>query len=49
MRISALIKRISQQLLRDKRTLELMFMAPLLVLTPMYFLFNGNTVDPKLG
>lgn len=49
MRISALIKRISQQLLRDKRTLALMFVAPLLVLTLMYFLFNGNTVDPKLG
>lgn len=49
MRISALIKRISRQLLRDKRTLALMFVAPLLILTLMYFLFNGNTVDPKLG
>lgn len=49
MRISALIKRILRQLLRDKRTLALMFVAPLLILTLMYFLFNGNTVDPKLG
>ncbi|GHH97503.1 ABC transporter permease [Neobacillus kokaensis] len=49
MRISALIKRITLQLLRDKRTLGLMFVAPLLILTLMYFLFNGNTVDPKLG
>ena len=49
MRISALIKRISRQLLRDKRTLALMFVAPLLILTLMYFLFNGNTVDPKIG
>ncbi|WHY76870.1 ABC transporter permease [Neobacillus sp. WH10] len=49
MRIMALIKRICQQLLRDKRTLALMFMAPLLILTLMYFLFNGNTVKPKLG
>jgi ABC-2 type transport system permease protein len=49
MRITALIKRICQQLLRDKRTLALMFVAPLLILTLMYFLFNGNTVDPKVG
>ena len=34
---------------RDKRTLALLFVAPLLILTLMYFLFNGNTVDPKLG
>ncbi|MCM3763381.1 ABC transporter permease [Neobacillus niacini] len=49
MRIRALIKRICQQMLRDKRTLALMFVAPLLILTLMYFLFNGNNVDPKLG
>lgn len=49
MRIWALIKRICQQMLRDKRTLGLMFVAPLLILTLMYFLFNGNTVDPRLG
>jgi len=49
MRISALIKRICLQMLRDKRTLGLMFIAPLLILTLMYFLFNGNTVNPKLG
>ncbi|MEH7352764.1 ABC transporter permease [Neobacillus drentensis] len=49
MRIMALIKRICQQMLRDKRTLALMFVAPLLILTLMYFLFNGNTVTPKLG
>ncbi|MEH7504186.1 ABC transporter permease [Neobacillus drentensis] len=49
MRVIALIKRISQQMFRDKRTLALLFVAPLLILTLMYFLFNGNTVDPKLG
>jgi ABC-2 type transport system permease protein len=49
MRIGALVKRICLQMLRDKRTLALMFVAPLLVLTLMYFLFNGNTVNPKLG
>jgi ABC-2 type transport system permease protein len=49
MRISALIKRICLQMFRDKRTLGLLFVAPLLILTLMYFLFNGNNVDPKLG
>jgi len=49
MRILALIKRICQQMFRDKRTLALLFVAPLLILTLMYFLFNGNTVNPKLG
>ncbi len=49
MRILALIKRICQQMLRDKRTLALLFLAPLLILTLMYFIFNGNTVHPKLA
>lgn len=49
MRTGALVKRICLQMLRDKRTLALMFVAPLLVLTLMYFLFNGNTVNPKIG
>lgn len=47
--IVALIKRIFQQMLRDKRTLALLFIAPLLILTLMNFLFNGKTVDPILG
>lgn len=49
MRILALIKRICQQMLRDKRTLALLFLAPLFILTLMYFIFNGNTVNPKLA
>jgi ABC-2 type transport system permease protein len=49
MRVTALVKRICRQMFRDKRTLALLFVAPLLILTLMYFLFNGNTVDPKLG
>ncbi|WML59076.1 ABC transporter permease [Neobacillus sp. PS2-9] len=49
MRVIALIKRICQQMLRDKRTLALLLVAPLLILTLMYFLFNGSTVQPKLG
>lgn len=49
MRVFALVKRIFRQMFRDKRTLALLFVAPLLILTLMYFLFNGNTVDPKIG
>jgi ABC-2 type transport system permease protein len=49
MRVIALIKRICQQMLRDKRTLALLLVAPLLILTLMYFLFNGSTVQPTLG
>ncbi|MFC5405984.1 ABC transporter permease [Cohnella soli] len=51
MRIAALIRRIARQLFRDKRTLALLFVAPLLVLSLMYVMFNGsgNTSKPKLG
>ena len=49
MRTVALIKRILLQILRDKRTLALLFVAPLLVLTLMNLVFNGNTVNPVLG
>src|SRR5699024_7640475 len=38
-----------QEVFRDKRTMALMFVAPLLILTLMYFLFNGETKDPTLG
>ncbi|MFS0784572.1 ABC transporter permease [Bacillus sp. 1P06AnD] len=49
MRTIALIKRILLQIFRDKRTLALLFVAPLLVLTLMNLVFNGNAVDPILG
>ncbi|WP_026692837.1 ABC transporter permease [Peribacillus kribbensis] len=49
MRTAALIKRIFQQMLRDKRTLALLFVAPLLVLTLMNLVFNGKTVDSTIG
>ena len=38
-----------KELLRDKRTLALMFLAPMLILTLMYFVFNGNEEDLKIG
>ncbi|GGF98270.1 ABC transporter permease [Paenibacillus aceti] len=51
MRIRALIKRICEQMLRDKRTLALLFLAPLLVLSLMHYLFNhtGDVADAKIG
>lgn len=50
MRTMAVVKRIFQQMLRDKRTLGLMFVAPLFILTLFHFLFNSNTTEnPKLG
>jgi ABC-2 type transport system permease protein len=49
MRIFALVKRIFHQMLRDKRALALMMVAPLLVLTLLNYLLSGNTVDPRLG
>lgn len=42
MRTLAMIKRVLQEMLRDKRTLAMMFIAPLLILTLMYFLFQSN-------
>lgn len=49
MRIGALVNRIIHEMVRDKRTLGLLFIAPLLILSLMYFFFNGETADPKLG
>jgi len=49
MRVTAIIRRIFQQMQRDHRTMALIFVAPLFVLTLMYFIFNGEAVYPKLG
>ncbi len=49
MRTTALIKRIILEVFRDKRTLALLFVAPLLILTLMYLVFNGNAVEPTIG
>jgi len=49
MRTRALIKRIVLQMLRDKRTLGLLFVAPLVIMTLMHFLFTDNTANFKLG
>jgi len=49
MRVMALVKRILLQISRDKRTLALLFVAPLVILTLMNFVFNGNEVILQLG
>ncbi|WP_273367538.1 ABC transporter permease [Alicyclobacillus herbarius] len=49
MRVSALVIRICRQFLHDKRTLALMFIAPILVLTLVSLVFNGSTYKPKIG
>ncbi|MFC4307055.1 ABC transporter permease [Cohnella boryungensis] len=49
MRVRALFIRIFRQFARDRRTLALLIAAPLLVLSLMYLVFNGDTYQPKLG
>ncbi|MGE7941404.1 ABC transporter permease [Lysinibacillus xylanilyticus] len=48
MRIGAIVTRIIQQMVRDKRTLALLFFAPLLVLSLMYFVFNSDEPEVTL-
>ncbi|MBK5442445.1 MULTISPECIES: ABC transporter permease [unclassified Peribacillus] len=48
MRITALVTRITRQMLRDRRTLALLFFAPLLILTLMYFIFHSEASDLKI-
>jgi len=49
MRVLALAKRILRQIIRDKRTLALLIMAPILVLTMLYLVFEGEEYVPKVG
>ncbi|MEK3697469.1 ABC transporter permease [Paenibacillus sp. FSL R10-2199] len=49
MRIRAITLRILQQFIHDKRTMALMFIAPLLVLSLMSLVFNGDAYEPKIG
>ncbi|SMF45984.1 ABC transporter permease [Paenibacillus barengoltzii] len=49
MRIRAVIVRIARQFIHDKRTMALLVVAPLLVLSLMYLVFNGDTYQPKIG
>lgn len=50
MRISAIVKRIFIQTLRDKRTLALIMLAPLLLITMINYLFTSSTDESlKVG
>ncbi|WP_043930147.1 ABC transporter permease [Bacillus sp. EB01] len=49
MRIRALIIRILKQFFRDKRTMALMILAPILILTMLNLVFNGKDYVPKAG
>jgi ABC-2 type transport system permease protein len=49
MRINALVLRILKQFYRDKRTLALMILAPILILTLVHLVFNGEDYEIKIG
>ena len=49
MRVKALTIRILKQFIHDKRTMALMIIAPIFVLTLMSLVFNGATYNPKVG
>lgn len=49
MRIMALVRRILKQIILDKRTMALLIMAPILVLTMLHLVFNGESYTPKVG
>ena len=49
LRIRGFVVRILQQLLRDKRTLALMFLAPLLILSMLSLVFNSKDYDAKVA
>lgn len=49
MRISAMVCRIIRQFLRDKRTLALLIVAPMLVLTLMSFVFTEEDAKLNIG
>ncbi len=49
MRTRALANRIIRQFMRDKRSLAMMFAAPLLILTLMSLIFNGDDYQPEVA
>ncbi|MEC0093079.1 ABC transporter permease [Paenibacillus macquariensis] len=49
MRIGAMILRILRQFIHDKRTMALMFIAPLIVLSLMSLVFSGKEYHPNIG
>lgn len=49
MRVLALVIRILRQFIHDKRTMALMIVAPILVLTMLSLVFNGEDLKLKIG
>ncbi len=49
MRISAVVKRIINQFIRDKRTLALLIFAPMLILTLVNYVFTEKDVKLEIG
>lgn len=49
MKVRAITLRILRQFIHDKRTMALMFIAPLVVLSLMSLVFNGDDYTPKIG
>lgn len=49
MRITALSLRIIKQIIHDKRTMALLLIAPMLILSLMSAIFNGSAYHPTLG
>lgn len=47
--IFAMTKRICLQIIRDKRTLALLIIAPLLVLTLVWYIFGAKSYEPKMA
>ncbi|MGB7999255.1 MAG: ABC transporter permease [Anaerobacillus sp.] len=49
MRVIAVVIRILRQFVRDKRTMALMIVAPVLILTMLALVFNGKDLELKIG
>ncbi|WP_445488971.1 ABC transporter permease [Niallia sp. 03133] len=49
MRIKAIVIRIMKQFYRDKRTMAMMILAPIFILTLLHFIFNSDAYEPKIG
>lgn len=49
MQILTVAIRVIQQVVKDKRTLAFMLLAPAFVLTLLYFIMTGSSDDPDLG
>ncbi|WP_163581029.1 ABC transporter permease [Gracilibacillus saliphilus] len=49
MNVMAVVKRIAQQFIRDKRSLALLVIAPILVITLIWLVLDGNEYDPEIA